>query len=102
MDAAYLADAFGQALGLSRKWAAEQQRSESLFAALLDFHSRLRQLKIVELAAFGIGSDLEPIIVDGSIFGRADLERCGRRARPRRAAHIIATGSGVHRVARGA
>ena len=61
MDAAYLADAFGQALGLSRKWAAEQQRSESLFAALLDFHSRLRQLKLVELAAFGIGSDLEDV-----------------------------------------
>jgi len=61
MDAAYLADAFGQALGHSRKWAAEQQRSESLFAALLDFHSRLRQLKIVELAAFGIGSDLEDV-----------------------------------------
>ena len=67
LDASFFATACAEALSVSRKWQTEQQRSESLFAALLDFHSRLRLLNgrgsvaVAELSAFGAGSGLEDV-----------------------------------------
>ena len=44
MDASFFADVFSKLTALSKRWSAEQTKSESLFAALLEFHGRLLTL----------------------------------------------------------
>ena len=66
MDAAFLTEAFADSLKITNKWAAEQERSESLFAALIDFHARLQLLgrgagTSAVLRAFQAGSGLEEV-----------------------------------------
>ena len=60
MDVSFWATTFAQALKVTARWAAEQSRSEALFAALLEFHGRWLILRAgPELPAFGPGSGLE-------------------------------------------
>ena len=44
MDASYFSEIFVRLVSLARQWSAEQKKSESLFAALLEFHGRLVSL----------------------------------------------------------
>jgi hypothetical protein len=48
MDSSFFADAFARLASLSRRWDVEQQKTEALFAALLEFHSRLINLSTEE------------------------------------------------------
>ena len=42
MDASYWADVSTKALSVVRRWEAEHERSNAVFAALVEFHSRLQ------------------------------------------------------------
>lgn len=48
MDAAYWSDVFSRLAALSRQWAGEHDKSQALFAALLDFRGRLVSLSADE------------------------------------------------------
>ena len=66
-DASFLADTFGQALACSRRWTAEQARTEELFTALVEFHGRLQYLRIKNGAAPSAAASLR-VFAPGSGF----------------------------------
>ena len=66
MDASFFADIFVRIAALSRRWEAEQAKSERLFTALLTFHDRLHLLSVgeplSEVSAMKGQEDLVPLL----------------------------------------
>ena len=77
MDASFFADIFVRIAALSRRWEAEQSKSERLFSALLEFHDRLHLLSVgeplSEYSAMKGQEDLVPLLRGKHVRGLENI-----------------------------
>ncbi|KAL1500574.1 hypothetical protein AB1Y20_013229 [Prymnesium parvum] len=83
MDASYWKDVCTQALSLTRRWAAEQERSVAILAALSEFHGRLGLLERGAIGALKALPDASALLHAKHVRGLENLMSALRLATSR-------------------